>query len=621
MEIIDKFSNKEFLPGLIYLFLLILSFFIKPFIKKFCIDFTLKRVWSSILLAFLIASIPIILKIVIPQFSFPIWSIILIFSMSVLITISIFIPFPHEFLILYLNELIMRRKATHSSSGSQKLFNFFVFSSSARIRYYRGILNYNRNRDDLDKAYEALGEMHKISLFPFEQVVDIHSQILLFLELGNFRKAELLWKNAPQEYKINNESQIPLALFYRSKADFDSEYQVLFNVTQVIKPNTFLSAQVYNNLAVNAISRGNDSDRLLYYQKAKKAMYSSNAMILKHTILPNLIDTYLLLNKPDEAGLEFKEYQNLIDQQNRHDQISFYNYILTYYRQKDDLLAIEETLNYGNKVLYPTFSHEEKLNLKICELRIRWNNGLSGEKFLIQVITDIEEYLSLPFPASFMGAKEIYHGLKGFSQINPEHPILPKAMLLLQEFARFISPLLDKKLIDLQNDLTSIRREILKDKLFLIRLKYRGQCDQDFIELIYSIINGLNDILDVDQRSGSLVEEIDSHLNISEEIIHQLNDPFTSGFYSRSGFFEIRDRLLKIASDHNQFALEKLSLFKYDITVMDKKLRLAWYFLKMEDFNESRKLFENFRLANLSINHYADWIRNYYMELNHAFPK
>jgi len=617
----DKFSNKEFLPGLIYLFLLIFSFFLKQFIKKFNIDLTIKRVWGSVTLALIFASFPIILKILIPQYSLPICSIIMIVSMAVLITISIFIPFPHEFLILYLNEMIMRRKAINSSSGLQKLFNIFLFSSSARIRYYRGILNYNRNRGDLDRAYEALGEMHKISLFPYEQVVDIHSQILLFLKLGNFRKAELLWEKAPQEYKLNTESQLTLALFYRSKADFDSEYQVLFNVTQVTKPNTFLTAQVYNNLAVNAISRGNDSDRLLYYQKAKKAMYSSNAMILKHTILPNLIDTYLLLNKPEEAGLEFKEYQKLEVQKNRHDQISFYNYKLTYYRQKNDLFAIEETLNYGNEVLYPSFSYEEQLNLRICELRIRWNNGLSGEQFLIKVIADINQYLSLPFPASFKCAKEIYHVLKGLSRINPEHPILPQAMLLLQESAIFFSQLVDKKLLDLQNDLTSIRRELLMDKLFLTRLKYRGQCDQDFIEFIYSIINGLRDILDVDQHSGSLVDEIDSHLNISEEIIHQLTDPFSSGFYLRPGFFEIRDRLLKIASDHNQAALEKISHFKYDITVMDKKLRLAWYFLKMEKFKESRKLFENFRLANLSINHYADWIRNYYIELNHAFPK
>ncbi|MBW6487112.1 MAG: hypothetical protein K0B01_13280, partial [Syntrophobacterales bacterium] len=371
---------------------------------------------------------------------------------------------------------------------------------------------------------------------------------------------------------------------------------------------------------VNANTRGNHTDTVHFYSKAVQILRKHPSFSMKHTVMPNMIDICLLDGEPSKAKSFFEDYHAMIDFNDIDDVLMWDNYRLVYYRQGNDLENLKKAMDDGPSWIFSKLTHEEQCAYTISELRMRWNNKIDWEKPLNDVYQHLDEYFSLPFPGSFLAAKEIFFVMKGIGE--RQNPLInERSLSKLISFLRKSVPELDTYLQSLPDEFVNERFNFTKDKAWLqqILFKPHEQNDKDYTVMLDTKLTLLNDLVDIQEKEENLINAIDARLDIADEVISQVFLPFTWGFFNRPQFYVYRQKLLGSAKKQMDIVYAELDKFGLDTSVLTFKLRLAYYFMHFNEIEKSRRLYADFEYSGISINHFADWIRGYHDQLRSTF--
>ena len=333
-----------------------------------------------------------------------------------------------------------------------------------------------------------------------------------------------------------------------------------------------------------------------------------------------MIDICLLDGELSKTQSLFQDYRAMIDFNNIDDVLMWDNYRLVYYRQGNDLENLKKAMDDGSLGIFSKLTHEEQCAYRICELRMRWNNKIDWEKPLNNVYQHLDEYLALPFPESFIAAKEIFFVLKG---LNEQQSLLINEGCLskLISFLRKSAPEIDAHLESLPVEFVNERFNFTKDKAWLqqVLFNYLEQNDKAYTIMLDKKLMLLSDLVDIQQKAGNLINAIDARLDISDEVINQVFLPFTSSFFNRPPFYGYRQKLLYLAKEQMDIVYAELGKFGLDTSILSFKIRLAYYFMHFNKTEKSYKLYSDFEDSGISINHFADWIRRYHDQLRSTF--
>jgi len=584
------------------------------------IDLKHRRVLPKIIIAAILFGIPTLLT----YFHYP-WQWILIFSIVVLIIVillftSILWPLPQESILLFWLKKKKFNQHLRAGENLEKKFFRYFFSTPGKIKFLSELLTYY-SRYHLSKLiHHCILSYSRLPLFESEKDAFDFNRGLSYIQMGATSRVEQILDGASASFKQTSAYFFLLAHVVKCKGLLDEEREYLERALHLQDYDGSLKCQIYNNIAVNAHARGNHTDTVHFYSKAVGLLAKHPSFNMKHTVIPNMIDIYLLDGESSKAKSLFEDFQAMIDFNNVDDVLMWNNYCLAYYRQCNDMENLKIVMYFDLLSVCSKLTHEEQCSYRIYELRMRWNNKIEWEKLLSDICKDFDEYFALPFPSSFLAAKEIMFVMKGLDE--QQNPLLDLGCLSkLIAFLRKSAPELDKHLQSLPDEFVNERFNFTKDKAWLLQVLFNPheQNDKDYTIMLDKKLVLLNDLVDIQQKEGNAINAIDARLCIPDEALSQVFSPFTSGFFTRPQFYAYRQKLLDSAKKQMDIVYEELGKFGLDTSVLAFKIRLAYYFMHFNEIEKSCGLYTDFENSGISINHFADSIRGYHDKLKSVF--
>ncbi len=584
------------------------------------IDLRHRRVWPRVVIAALLVGIPTLFA----YFQYPVqWifvSSLLVLLIVILLLTTIRWPLPHELLLLLWIKKKFSRHLNADEDLEKKIFRFFL-TTPGKIGLLRELITqcsrspfYGTLTHRLIQGYAGL------PFFESEKSVFDFNQGIFYLQMGATNKVVQILEGGSDSFKETSEYYFLLAHVAKARGQLEKEKEWLEKALLLQDRDGSLKCQIYNNIAVNARSRGNQTDASHFYSKAVAILGKHPSFGIKHTVIPNMIDIYLLDSEISKAESLFEDYRMMIDFNNIDDVLMWDNYRLTYYRQRGDLNNLKKVYDDGAAQLSARLTPEERLAFQINELRMRWNNRIEWKKLLSNVCQHLDEYFALPFPESFLAAKELCFIMKGLDeqQNSLYNSGLVKKMIA---FLRKVAPELDSHLHSLPDEFVNERFNLTKDKAWLLQVLFdpHTQNDNDYTSMLDKKIILLNDLVDIQQQAGNAVNALEARLGIPDEVISQVFSPFTAGFFNRPQFLDYRRKCLDLSKKQMDIVYNELARFGRDTSILDKKLRLAFYFMYFNETDKAYRLYKDFEDSGISINHFADWIRGYHDKLKSVF--
>jgi hypothetical protein len=305
-----------------------------------------------------------------------------------------------------------------------------------------------------------------------------------------------------------------------------------------------------------------------------------------------------------------QEYSELIDQNNFYDKLNYYNYLIQFYRQKNDQQALKIVVEEGENELRQNLSEEKKCLFDASTLRIKFNGGFDYIATLTKIKNNWSDYCNLDLSNKLAAFKEIYFVFLQNNSLRSDETF----STMYKDLIRFLqndAP----RLIDLyiQNEIKDfevyLRKNLLNDKIEFARLTLLPR--SALFSTINTIIKIMSEIADLLESNGNLLEGYIQYLNILDESIHSA--------YKNPISTEERMSILNNAKKLFLNVYARVYSFENHPTLPEFFIRLSWYAFQLGERSKSYKLFSDFNDLNVSINHFSKYIQNYYDDLKNEF--
>ena len=496
--------------------------------------------------------------------------------------------------------------------------SWYIFYTYAKLRWGELKCYKLSQQGKYKESYPICTNLLSLDLFQDEKDEIILIQVRCLLELGDTLRARSLFEQIPYSDMPKNRSKI-LSLqssFDEITGKFKEALQNLLGSLSELDKNDGVEtdmlglATIYNNIARMETMLSNRTDTIHYYKKSARLAKDLKQNHLIHTAYQNLIDTLLLDDNQKEAISYFDEYSNLINPHNVDDLIGFNNYKLGFARQIDDKEMMIKALNEGNDDILPMLPPKEKLFFNIMELRIRFNSQVSWEDELLDVWKNFEEYTKMDFPEKYFAFKEIISILdKERSQIGRFGHFRQMYEYLFNYFIS-IHDEIDAYILTLPDYCVYERCNWENERVFLRRFVKRPITEKQEFEIDQKILKHMENIKDIHIGHGNYIQAVAAELNIVDEAM-----AYARNLKNINMTTQMRD----VMQEHLRMAIEREEQFKLHPATNECKLRIARYALFLDQRDVSRKYFAEFNESQISINHYARWLQEYYNVLANEF--
>lgn len=346
---------------------------------------------------------------------------------------------------------------------------------------------------------------------------------------------------------------------------------------------------------------GNLTDAISYYQKSFEVAKNQRTRNILNISLQNLVHTNLAKGNTEKAQNYLQEYKALFQDKTLTDLTEEVNLQIEIARENNDPQKVSEIIEESIQVIRPLLSKEKQLTFDVNNLRMIFNNLGNVNSAIDQVYDNIDLYFKLDMPEKYLALKEISIPLR-MSWI----PIDSKYKDIRTKIDKYMQ---SQALKDIEVYTSSLEdfevKKRCKMELEKVAIQKEWIRPYDF-EKIY---NTMVDVKDIYQKNGMVIESIFSNLDIADECFSPPN-------YLNQTLKKIPRKRIE---EHVKLATEGLrKLDKYP-RVAEGYIRLAMYYLGLNDKETSRKYFRDFEKTNTPIHHYAFWLQNYYVLLHREF--
>lgn len=365
---------------------------------------------------------------------------------------------------------------------------------------------------------------------------------------------------------------------------------------------------IYNNLGRISGILKNHTDQVIFYEKAKDILSSKSSKYQRHIIYQNLIDSYLYSRNLEKSDLLLNEYYDIIDLQNKHDLLEYYNYLLRFYRQTENSNAFINTINLMHKYLDPLLTKEEQLSTNIHELSFCFNNIGLNLGLLQKIKTDFSLYSKFNLKEKLLAFQIIFKNITSPDGSRHLHPF--------EEMHKYIFNFLRNSFSEIElyikNELENFQ---IYEKCWLLEQKvwlfnFQPHNSVNLYSLIQQKLKLIDEISSIYSYSGNVILSLESKLNLVDECMGSLQNHLTPE-QSQS----IKDQML---SSFEKVESEIQPYLNHP-EMPPSFLRLSRYSLFLNKQDLAKLYLDRFLELGISINHFSNYIQNYYFSVYNNF--
>lgn len=452
-------------------------------------------------------------------------------------------------------------------------------------------------------AYEVYQSINDKKLFE-EEIADLsRKKAFLLYTLGDMNKAKHYLSCVEDESEANY--LMLKAMIEENAMNFEnaSEYwQKALNVIFETK-EPLLQAMIYNNYGRLRFMEGNLTDAISFYRQSYEIAKTQKNREIIHSSFQNLINTSLQKGDKQKAMQYFQEYETLISDKTLNDMKEEFNLHLEIARQDKNNNEISKVIVDGYKEIHPLLPKERQKIFDVSVLRMMFSNNMNFDLVMDCIYDNLDDYFALKMPEKYFVLKEINIPLREiqFSHCHKYaiiHHRVNEYMIkdALRDIEGYIKELKDYEVNQrcrMELEKVSVQKEWIKPYKF---------------DTIYS---SMSDIKDIYQKNGMLIEAIFTDLDIVDEC-------FAPDNYSQNTIKTVPKSKME---DHVQMAAKSLAELKKYPRVVEGNIRLAVYYMVLNEKEKAKKHFESFEEAKISIHHLAFWIQRDYERLCKEFSQ
>jgi len=437
------------------------------------------------------------------------------------------------------------------------------------------------------KAYESLTAIDETLLFENERHLLKLKCARYALQLKNPKQVRLfLEKTSPSNEDMRLEKALLWSWYLENQGRLREASETLHE-EQLNNSNSndqLILCKIYNNLGRLRAVEKSFSSSLKYYENAAEIASTMKYKDMIHVSYQNIIHNYGFLGQFDASSAWLQSYRKLIDWDNPYDLIEWFNLLLEYHRQRNDISTVTQIVQAHKKQLAKKVPENKLLCFDICELQILVNSHGHYMDQLYQAETQYEHYLQMDLQERYRALKEIHTATQAACNSG-----------LQIEFRNFHQRVV--------RDLVGMRNEIHEHYISLPEYCVGESC--------YWI------------KELAVSEKLDYYCGSFARVIQLLSD-------AKKRFFEFENKIdallinldicdeavyrkdLGTAKKYLQITLDELKAFQGHPIEKDCFIRIAYYYYKLKDPQNAKKYLEMFDKDGISIYHYPSWIQAYY---------
>lgn len=452
-------------------------------------------------------------------------------------------------------------------------------------------------------AYEVYQSIDDKKLFEDEKRDLLRKKAFTLYSLGDMNKATHYLNCIKDE---SEPSYLMLKAMIEENAmnlETASEYwQKALNVTSETK-EPLLRAMIYNNYGRLRFMEGNLTDAISFYRQSYEIAKTLKDREIIHTSVQNLINSSLQKGDKQKAIQYFQEYETLFQDKTLNDMIEEFNLRLEISRQNKNNYEISKVILDGYKKIYPLLSKERQIIFDVSILRMMFNNKMNFDLVMNRINDNIDKYFTLKMPEKYFALKEINIPLREI-----QFPHCHKYAIVHNRINEYMT----------KNALKDIEIYINELKDYEVHQRCRMELEKVSVQKEWikpynfdAIYSSMSDIKDIYQKNGMLIEAVFTDLDIADEC-----------FAPDNCFQNNIKPIPKIKmEEHVRLAAESLMKLKKYPRVVEGNIRLAVYYMVLNEKAEAKKHFEAFEEAKIPIHHFAFWIQRDYEELCKEFDQ
>ncbi len=478
---------------------------------------------------------------------------------------------------------------------------FYLIDYAENYQYQMLRAEHLKSLERFDDAYEVYQSLDERKLFEDEKRDLLRKKALLLYLLGDMNRAIHYLSRFEDEAEPNYLMLKAMIAENAMKLETASEYwQKALNVTSETK-EPLLKAEIYNNYGRLRVMEGNLTDAISFYRKSYEIAKTQKKREIIHCSFQNLIHTSIIKGDKQKIPQYFKEYELLISNKTLSDMKEEFNLRVEIARQNENHKEISKAIVDGYNGIRPLLSHKNQIIFDVSTLRMMFNNMMSFDLVMERIYDNIDEYFELKMPEKYYALKEINIPLRKI-----QFPHCYKYALVHKQINEYMTKDAFREIDDYLIELKDY--EVLKKcNMELEKVSVQKEWTRPYsFESIYS---SMRDIKNIYQKNGMLIEAIFMDLNIADEC------------FAPDNYFENKIKTIpkQKMAEHVELAANNLMKLKQYPRVVEGNIRLACYYMVLQENEKAQKHFEYFEEAKIPIHHFAIWIQRYYVELCKEF--
>ncbi len=540
-----------------------------------------------------------------------IWFIAFVLSILYIFSIS-----PYEYYVYKTTKKLLSdmdyNKAENILFSKSLLKKNIFYLPFAKFKIYKLKAVFYSKQNEYIKAYNLIQDMLKMPLLPYERVEAEILLIGLLVKCGNYRMAKEKL-NKFEAKKLSLKHRVLFTLKQSELYFIENNFQKVKDlIEELLHENISSREKIYllHTLGVAETNLGNLDLAITSYRQAwNEIKKNKNIFAQAEITIDNLAITYLKLGKREEINSFLNKLENLMKQSNIHQQLSLNNIKINIARQLKDREALIKSYDEAEKKLLPNLSGEEKFAYTINSLRMHWNDNIDFDKALKNTKKALLDIQTLTPLKRMYAIREVLGTLKQALQSNGENrEYFTFFNWLVLELER-LEPEIDKLLENVpailpipKRELNSFKIEIIKNKIAYKPLN---------IELFDSLFRLLKEQANLFKGMQNTISHLNEIMIITDDYIaykeqlkgNILEKDFEAKFFPMiESILEESEEILK-NKENNLYSLDKLIGFSFVYCELGIKKELA------------KKYIDTFDESKLSIEHYAIWFREQYLQV------
>lgn len=492
---------------------------------------------------------------------------------------------------------------------STYLFSIIWVRFKSKLKFAQKLHKENKFIEE----YHLYNQLQTETLWESEKFELNLQKAQLFFQVGNHKRfLELIdeLSNKKGEYpKKENFFLLLKAFYYEIKNDWTNAKKELEIIIENSN-NSNLKIHAYNNIARIEEIQKNFLSAQSFYEKSFEILKTNPIPNFFPITIHNLLISYAKNNQFLKAEKLLDEYYKIIDKRNSKQFLGYTNDLTHYSRQVNNKILLQKSYSIVENNVKKLLKETEIFILEITQLRMRYNDNIEFENYFLIIFTKI--------------------------QSTKDDFLLIEKLTILRELKHVITQKLRENMIqetkwidyfnwcinwnlslkdEIESELKNIESSLSSIKVFWINQLIQLQ------KTILSEPKNINEIFDLEnlkiltkyiEENISIWEEVKNEPEEINEIIH-LIDEIYAYFLETQNF-----RILTFYNEKIHSYLEKADkLLENNYKnphIVDYFIALGYFFLNIKnDEISAKKWINRFDESNVSLNHYALYLRNWYI--------